>query len=36
MYDKYIALRDKLAAKATYRDRGTLVVNYPEIIEGRR
>jgi hypothetical protein len=36
MYDKYLALRDKLAAKATYRDRGTLVVNYPEIIEGRR
>jgi hypothetical protein len=36
MYDKFIALRDKLANKATYRDRGTLVVSYPEIIEGRR
>lgn len=35
--DKFTALREKLATKTTYRDKGfNLIVTYPDIVEGRR
>lgn len=35
--DKFTALREKLANKTTYRDKGfNLIVTYPDIVEGRR